>query len=294
MSLIDQVLASPAFERTRDFWRRYKVNRIGVVGLILLVFFVGIAFSAPYIAPHDPWKMSNNIFLPPLKEGNWILGTDDLGRDILSGIVHGIRTSLFVGASAVACSAVIGILVGSIAGYFGGKVDDLFMRVTEFFQVIPRFFLAIVLVAFLGPSIWNLVTVIAVVTWPVTARLTRAEFLTLKERDFVMAARALGDYERTIIFREILPNGISPVIVNSSLEVATVILLEAALSFLGFGDPTMMSLGYMIYNSQRFLRLAWWMAFFPGLVMSLVILSTNMVGDALNEAMNPRLRERSI
>ncbi len=182
-------------------------------------------------------------------------------------------------------------MVGALAGFFDA-LDDPLMRVTEFFLVIPAFVLALVLVALLRPSIWNIVLVIAVLGWPSTARLIRAEFLSLKEREFVHAARAIGASEVRIIFHEILPNALPPVVVNASLGVATAILLESGLSFLGLGDPNRISWGYLLGNARPFLRQAWWMPTFPGLAIFLAALSLNLVGDGLNDALNPRLHHR--
>lgn len=222
-----------------------------------------------------------------------LFGTDDLGRDIWTGVLHGARVSLLVGVLAAATSALIGVLVGSVAGFYGGRLGDVLMRATEFFLVIPTFLLALVLVAVSRPSIWNIIFTLGILGWPSTARLARAEFLSLREREFVMAARAMGVYPVRILFRHILPNAAPPLIVNSSLGVATAILVEAGLSFLGLGDPNLFSWGLMLRNSREFLRMAWWMPTFPGLAIFVTVLSLNLVGDGLNDALNPRLRQRT-
>jgi len=261
-----------------------------VLGVVLTVFFTTLALMAPLISPYDPLRMVGQSFRPP--EDKHPMGTDDLGRDIYSGMLFGARISLMVGYLAAAASIAIGVIIGGVSGYYGGRIDDIMMRITELFLVIPRFFLALILVALFGASVWNLIFAIAILSWPGTARLVRAEFLSLKEREFVDAARTLGAGDLNLIVDEILPNATPPIIVNGSLEVARAILLEAGLSFLGLGDPNMASWGYMLNNAQRFIRQAWWMAIFPGLAIFLVALGLNLVGDGLNDALNPRLKER--
>jgi len=228
--------------------------------------------------------------LPPT--ANYPFGTDDLGRDIYSNVIYGARTSMMVGLLAAGISVLIGILVGAFSGYYGGKLDDLLMRSSEIFLVLPTFLLALIIVAIFGTNINNIIFAIAIVSWPRTARLLRAEFLTMKEREFVEAARVLGSKHIDIMLSEILPNAIFPVIVNASLEVATAILTEAGLSFLGAGDPNVPSWGLMLNNAQNYLRVAWWMAAFPGAMLFLTCLSLNLVGDGLNDYFNPRLKER--
>jgi peptide/nickel transport system permease protein len=237
----------------------------------------------------SPRTMGESPLAPPGHEH--LFGTDDLGRDIWSGVLHGARVSLLVGVLAATTSSAIGILVGAVGGYHGGWVDDILMRVTEFFLVIPTFLLALVLVAVSGPSIWNVIVTLGALGWPSTARLVRAEFLSLREREFVMAARVAGANTARIIFRGILPNAAPPIIVNTSLGVASAILVEAGLSFLGLGDPNLFSWGLMLRNSRDFLRLAWWMPTFPGLAIFVTVLSLNLVGDGLNDALNPRVRQ---
>ena len=273
----------------RGFWRRYRKNRAAVGALAIVGALALAAVLAPALAPVPPGALSDTAVGVPGRAH--LLGTDDLGRDMLSRLVYGARVSLMVGVLAASISAVIGVIVGSLAGYYGGTIDNLLMRLAELFQVVPRFFLALVVVALFGPSLFNIIFVIAILSWPPVGRLARAEFLSLREREFVEAARALGAGHASIIFRQILPNAAPPLVVITTLEIATAILLEAGLSFLGLGDPAVPSWGYMLNGAQKFLRTAWWMALFPGLGIFVTVLGFNLVGDGLNNALNPRLRQ---
>ncbi len=273
------------------FVQRFARNRAAVAGAMTLCVLVATTAMAGVVGAGSPRAMSESSLAHPSRVH--LFGTDDLGRDIWTGVLHGARVSLTVGVLAAATSGIIGVLVGAVAGYYGGRLGDLLMRITEFFLVIPTFLLALVLVAVTGPSIWNIIVTIGVLGWPSTARLVRAEFLSLKEREFVMAARAVGAGSSRILFRQILPNAAPPIIVNTSLGVASAILVEAGLSFLGLGDPNLFSWGLMLRNSRDFLRTAWWMPTFPGLAIFVTVLSLNLVGDGLNDALNPRLRQRT-
>ncbi len=273
-----------------EFWHRYRRNKGAVVGLALLVLVVLLALAAPLAFPASPWEMTGPPFQRPL--GDYLLGTDMLGREILSGIVHGARVSLMVGVVSTVVAVSLGIALGALAGYFGGAIDDALMRFTEFFQTIPSFVFAIVLVAIFRPSIISIVAAIAIVSWPPVARLVRGEFLTLRGREFVQAAVVIGESHLKIILSQILPNAMSPVIVMASLMIASAILLESALSFLGLGDPNMMSWGYMIGASRSVMRQAWWMSTFPGIAIFLTVLALNLVGEGLSDAMNPRLARK--
>jgi peptide/nickel transport system permease protein len=266
-------------------WQRLRRRKGALFGSGVMALVGLVALLAPMLAPYDLLHVGG-AFVPPSRAHP--LGTDNLGIDLLTGIIHGARTSLIVGLCAMGASTVIGITVGSTAGYFGGLIDDAMMRGTEMFQVLPQFFLAIVIVALFGSSIWNIVLVISILAWPSTARLVRAEFLTLRSREFVDAARSLGMRDRDIIIREILPNAIPPIIVNSTLLISSAILLETSLSFLGLGDPNTMSWGTMLHNAQAYFHRAWWMAAFPGMALFLTALALNLLGDALNEALNPK------
>jgi len=217
------------------------------------------------------------------------MGTDDLGRDLFSCVVHGARTSLLVALAVTVLMSFIGITVGAAAGWRGARLDDVLMRVTEFVQVVPRFFLAIIVIALFGPGLDRLVVLLALTSWPLIARLVRAEVLSLRTREFVEAARSIGARDSRILRREVLPGVASSAVVAASVNAASVILLEAGLSFLGLGDPDVVSWGYLASNAQRFLRVAWWMVLFPGAAIALAVLGWNLVGDALNEVLNPRL-----
>ena len=274
-----------------DFWRRFRRNIGAVFGLAVLIGVVLLAAVTPFLFPESPWTMAGIPFTPPF-ESVQFLGTDSLGRDVAAGIAHGAIISLLVGGVSTAVALTIGISLGAVAGYFGGAIDDAVMRFTEFFQTIPSFVLAVVLVAIFRPSIGSIVTAIAIVSWPPVTRLVRAEFLSLRSREFVQAAILLGQSHMRVIFTQILPNALSPIIVLASLMVASAILLESALSFLGLGDPNRMSWGFMIGAGRSVIRLAWWMSVFPGLAILLTVLALNLVGEGLNDALNPRLARR--
>lgn len=271
-----------------DFWRRFRRNRGAVVGLVILVLVFALAGLAPVIYPGSPWDMATAPFVPPGEEG-MLLGSDSLGRDVAAGIAHGARISLMVGAVSTIAALSIGVTLGAIAGYLGGVMDDAVMRFTEFFQTIPSFVFAILLVAIFTPTISSVVFAIAVVSWPPVARVVRAEFLSLRSREFVQAAEVLGKSRIAIVLTDILPNALSPIVVLSSLMVASAILLESALSFLGLGDPNLMTWGFLIGAGRSVIRLAWWMSVFPGLAIFLTVLALNLVGEGLSDALNPRL-----
>ena len=280
-------MAARSFNRFREVWGRFRRRKASVFGFAITAFFIAIALLAPWIAPYSVLEMGSS-FRPP--QSAHFFGTDSLGGDVFSNVILGTRTSLIVGLFAVLTSLLIGVTVGAISGFYGGAVDHLLMRITEMFQILPQFFLAILIVALFGSSIWNIILVIGVLTWPANARLLRAEFLSLRKREFVDAARALGMSNFDLITREILPNALPPIIVNASLQISGAILLEASLSFLGLGDPNVMSWGVMLHDAQKFFSSAWWMAAFPGLALFITTLGINLAGDGLNDALNPRLR----
>ncbi len=273
----------------RAFWRRFARNRAAVFGLAVVISFLAVALAADGLAPYEPLAISHDSFAPP-SPPHW-MGTDDVGRDILSGVLFGARISLLIGFAAASASILLGTIIGAIAGYFGGVIDDMLMRVTEMFQVIPRLILAIVIVAIYGPSVLNVIVAIGFLSWPSTARIVRSQFLSLREREFVEASVAMGDSWRSIVFSEILPNVFPSIIVDMTLLVSTAILLEAGLSFVGLSDPRVVSWGRMLMNAQQFIFHGWWLAFFPGLAITLTTLALNLFGDGLNDALAPKLKQ---
>ena len=272
----------------RDFFRRWTAR----AGLAIFLLVLGMAASAPYLFPEDPFAMVARPLLWPGQDRTHFLGSDVLGRDVLAGIFHGARVSLSIGAAATAAALTAGVLVGALAGYHGGLLDDLLMRTSEAFQTIPPFVFVIVVVVIAGPSIRSIVLAIALVSWPAVARLVRAEFLALRQRDFVQACRAVGMGDFRIAFRQILPNALAPIIVTASIMVATAILTESALAFLGLGDPNVMSWGSMIGAGRELLRTEWYLTAVPGLAILLTVLALNLVGEGLNDALNPQLHDR--
>jgi peptide/nickel transport system permease protein len=257
--------------------------------LLLLVGILLFAALAPLFSA-DANAMTDLSFAPPSLDH--LMGTDDLGRDVFSRFANGARTSLAVGILAAFTSCFIGIGIGALAGYSGGIVDTALMRVSELFQVIPRFFLALLVIALFGSNFLFIVLTIGLLGWPEVARITRAEFLSLREREYVMAAQAVGLGKTAIMFTEILPNALPPLIVAMTMQVSSAILLEAGLSFLGLGDPSNPSWGLMLNEAQQFLTRAWWTAVFPGVGILITVAALNVFGDHLTDALNPRLRGR--
>ena len=272
-----------------DFWRRFRRNKGALVGLAILILVLCLALFAPLIDSGDPWAMVQRPFLPPFELAHTMFGTDTLGRDIGTGLVFGARVSLMIGFVSTLAALLLGVTLGAVSGYYGGWIDATLMRFTELFQTVPSFALAIVLVAIFQPSVGSIVAAIAIVSWPPVARLVRGEFLTLRQRDFVEAARLDGQSDLRIIFVELLPNAASSIVVMASLMVATAILLESSLSFLGLGDPNLISWGYMVGAGRTVVRQAWWITVFPGFAILLSVLGLNLVGEGLNDALNPRL-----
>ncbi|MBM3597447.1 MAG: ABC transporter permease [Alphaproteobacteria bacterium] len=273
-----------------SLWHRFRRNRAAVLGLAIMALIVLAAAFGPLLYPVDPFDMLGRPSTVPSQR--FPLGTDVSGRDILAGLLHGARVSLLIGIAASLAATLVGLVVGALAGYFGGWLDAVLMRTTDFFLTIPSFVLAVLIVAIFQPSVLIITASIAVVSWPSVARLARAEFVSHQGRDYVDACRAMGMSNAEIMLRQILPNALPPVIVIASLMVATAILTESGLSFLGLGDPNIISWGYMIGVGRTVLRTAWWMSAIPGVTILITVLAINLVGEGLNEALNPRMRQR--
>ncbi len=267
---------------------RLTESRAAMFGLTVVVVVALAGIVGPWLTA-SPTAMGARTFCVPGL--GCPFGTDDLGRDMLARVATGAGVSLLVGVAAAAVSAILGVVVGSVAGFAGGKIDELFMRVAEAFQIVPQFFLAILVVALFGASLTKIVLVIAILSWPSTARIIRAEFLKLRDQDFVAAARLAGASRHALIFGEILPNALPPVVVNASLQIASAILTEASLSFLGLGDPDKVSWGQLLFLAQPFLNQGWWMAVFPGVAILVTTLGFNLLGDGLNDVLDPRQGE---
>jgi peptide/nickel transport system permease protein len=273
----------------REFWRGFSRNRTTVAGLAFFAAVALIAVFGPHFYPDGPFKLVAKPFLPP--GGTYLFGTDMLGRDVAAGIVYGARTSLVIGLTSTFFAIVAGALVGGVAGYYGRWVDEALMRWTEIFQTIPFFIFAILLVAVLAPSVKSVILAIAVVSWPPMSRLVRGEFMAMRGREFVEACVGMGMSDARVIFVHILPNCLSSVIVTGSLMVATAILTESSLSFLGLSDPNLMSWGFMVGAGREFLQRAPWLCAVPGIAILLTVLAINLIGEGLSDALNPRLRQ---
>jgi len=264
-------------------------NPAGSLSLAFMAAIVGLALAAPLLYPEDPMAMVARPLLWPGDNPAYPLGTDSLGRDVAAGIVWGARVSLLVGLAAMMIGVLIGVAVGAVAGYFGGRTDTILVKIIEIFQTPPSFLLLVVLMAIAQPSVTNVVLAIGGVTWPTTARIVRAEFRSLRGKDYVTAAGGLGYGHARIIVFEMLPNALPPIIVSSSVLVATAILMESALSFLGLSDPNVVTWGSMIGAGREMLRTAWFLSAMPGLAIVATVLALNTLGDALNDALNPHL-----
>ena len=272
--------------------RQLLRNPAGLAGIIILLLVLAMALAVPWLYPGDPLDMIATPLLLPGADAAWPLGSDAMGRDLAAGIFHGARVSLLIGVGATLLGLLAGTLIGSLSGYYGGVLDNILMRITTLFQTMPAFLLVIIVLAVATPTVTLITLSIGLTTWPTIARLVRAEFRSLRESDFVLAARCQGFSPLYIIWREMLPNALPAIIVTSSVMVASAILMEAALSFLGLGDPNVVSWGFLIGSGREMLRTAWYLTAEPGVALVITLLGLNLLGDALNDAFNPRLSEQ--
>lgn len=272
----------------QEFWERFNENRFAAAGLVVIVALFLVSLSASFITPYYPDAIDAwHVLLPPSAD-HWF-GTDELGRDVFTRVIYGARVSLKVGFVAVGIAVLIGTVVGLFAGFYGGWIDSLLMRVVDIMLCFPTFFLILAVIAMLEPSIWYIMVIIGLTGWMGVARLVRAEVLSLKSRDFISAARVLGASDRRIIFRHILPNALSPVLVSATLGVAGAILTESALSFLGIGvQPPTPSWGNILTSGKDYIEFAWWLSLFPGVAILVTVLSYNLVGEGIRDALDPR------
>ena len=277
---------------SREAWRMFYRNKAAVAGLIILVFVILMTYLGPILYDQDPTRIVARPLKGPGTEDIPLLGTDYLGRDVLAGVINGGSTTLRVAAVSAVLIAFIGVTIGAIAGFYGGWIDNLLMRFTEIFQVLPALLFSMVVVALFNPTPTTISIAIGIVLWPQLARLTRAEFLRLKNLEFVKAARAIGAIDAHIMFRVILPNALPPLIVATTLVMGSAILFEAYLAFLGLGDPNQLSWGLMIGLNRPTFLTSWWTITFPGLAIFLTVLSFSLIGDGLQDAYNPKLRGR--
>ena len=277
----------PGTEAMRMFLR----NPAAIAGMVMLMLMLAVAIAGPWLYPADPFEIKAAPLTPPFSEDAW-LGSDYLGRDVLTALVYGGRATLLVGAVAALLSVVIGITLGAFAGYYGGKVDAALMKVTEFFQVLPALLFAMVVVTLFSPTLVTVTLAIGIVSWTGTARLTRAEFMKYRGLEFGRAERAIGARDARIIWKVILPNALPPLVVSATLAIGAAVLFEAGLSFLGLGDPNQMSWGLMIGSSRQYVLSCWWAVAFPGAAIFITVLAVSLIGDGLNDALNPKLRER--
>ncbi len=272
------------------FMYKFRRDYLAISGGVIVLTLFLTAIFAPLIASHDPAAINTkNLLAPPSLDH--FCGTDDLGRDVFSRMVYGSRISLTVGFVAVGIATLTGLMIGAAAGYFGGWVDGILMRFVDLMLTIPTFFLILAVIAFLEPSIYNIMIVIGITSWMGVARLVRAEFMALKEREFVTAARAIGVSDLLIIVRHILPNAMAPVLVSATLGVAGAILTESALSFLGIGvQPPTASWGNMLTIGKNYIEFAWWLSFYPGLAIFITVMGYNLLGEGIRDALDPRIQ----
>lgn len=265
-------------------------NRQLKIGCTLLFFILLIVLFTPLLSTHDPYQLGDDLLAPPSKE--YYLGTDGLGRDVYSMLLYGAKTSIKVGIISAFISGILGTVIGGVAGFFGGKTDRFISEVINVFLMIPSFFLILIIISLFGSSMTNVMIVIGITSWPSNARLMRVQAMALKERTFIKSVMAIGETKPSILFRYIIPNGIFPVVANTTLSIAGAILTEAGLSFLGLGDPNVVSWGQMIFEGKAYMASAWWISTFSGLATVLLVVSFYLIGDGLNIVLNPKLQIR--
>jgi peptide/nickel transport system permease protein len=275
-----------------SFRRRFLRHRPAAFGLVVIVLLVGMAASASFLFPEGPWSLAGRPLLWPGENPRFPLGTDMLGRDLAAALFHGARVSLAIGVTATLAAVLIGTTIGSLSAYYGGKLGSVLMALTETFQTAPPFVMAVVVVAAFKPSLTSIVVAISLVSWPAIAQLVRSQFMQLMTREFVQAGTVIGMSDARMILTQLLPNALTPIVVTGSLMIASAILLEAGLSFLGLGDPNVMSWGYVIGAGRDVLRTDWHITAIPGVAILLAVLAVNLVGEGLNDALNPRSRNR--
>ena len=274
-----------------EAWEMFRGNHAAMVALVVLTLIIITAIIGPYIYPTDPFDMVWAPFSPPGVDG-FLLGTDYLGRDLMAALIHGARVSIVIGVAAAFMSVFIGVTVGALAGFYRGWVEELLMRITEFFQVLPTLLFAMVIVALFGASLPMITFAIGVVSWTAVARITRSEFLRIRELEYVTASRASGAKNGKLMFQIILPNALPPIIVQAALMVGSAILFEAGLSFLGLTDPNVVSWGQVIGSNRQYILDASYTVTIPGIAIFVTVLAISLVGDGLNDALNPKLRQR--
>lgn len=278
--------------QAKRIWRRFLRHRLAVGGGCLVVILLLMALAADFITPHNPLALeTSRRFIPPFTNQTFALGTDEMGRDLLSRLMYGGRISLVVGVAAMFATVVTGLVVGLISGFYGGRVDNLLMRFTDTMLSFPQVFLLLVLAAFITPTVMSIALIIGLTSWMEVARIIRAQIKYIKEQDFVVAAFALGASSKRIMFKELLPNAIAPVLVSATLNVANAVLMESYISFLGYGiQPPLASWGNMLTNAQAYFDTATYLAVFPGVMITLTVMGFNFLGDGLRDALDPRLR----
>lgn len=291
MSLIasEETIALPASSRVNRRWLgTFLRNPVALVGIGIIAFTVIAALLAPVLHPEGPKMITGDALLWPGADPSHPLGTDSLGRDVVSGLAYGARISMLVGLVAAIIGVSLGVVIGALAGYFGGWIDNVLLRVLEFFQTLPSFVLVVVVVAIASPSVWTVAVTIGFITWPDIGRLARAEFRAIRNKDYVTAAEAIGYSPARVIFTQILPNALPPIVVSTSMIIASAIMMEAALSFMGLSDGNAVSWGSMIGESRDYLRTDWYLCALPGLAITLTVIALNFISDSLNDALNPR------